>query len=59
MEFHSILSKQIKKLLPEKYLADPELHDFLESVSNSYYTFEKSKKFSLHSAVDKEADRPI
>ena len=56
MEFHSILSKQIKKLLPEKYLADPELHDFLESVSNSYYTFEKSKKLSDHAFAISERE---
>src|SRR5258708_34436416 len=48
MEYHNILSKQIKKLLPEHYLADEAILLFLESISNSYHTFDRSQKISEH-----------
>jgi len=48
MEYHNILSKQIKKFIPDHDLQDAALQNFLESVSNSYNSFEKSKKLSEH-----------
>ena len=44
MTYHTILSKQIKKLLPEQYASDEALNDFLESVSNSYQSFERANR---------------
>jgi len=48
MSHHSILEKQIIKLLPEKYLEDEAINNFLAAVSNCYATFEKDKKISEH-----------
>jgi signal transduction histidine kinase/CheY-like chemotaxis protein len=48
VEYHKVLSKHVKKLLPEKYLADEAMQAFLESVSNSYYVFERVNKISEH-----------
>lgn len=48
MEYHSILSKQIKKFIPDHDLGNEAMQKFLESVSNSYNSFEKSKKLSEH-----------
>jgi len=48
MEYHDILNKQIKKLLPEKYLADETILLFLEGVSNSYHTFDRANKLAEH-----------
>jgi signal transduction histidine kinase/ActR/RegA family two-component response regulator len=56
MEYHSILNKQIKKLLPEHYLADETIQFFLESVSNSYNTFERAKKISDHAFTISERE---
>jgi signal transduction histidine kinase/CheY-like chemotaxis protein len=48
MEYHKVLERQIKKLLPETYLNNPELSPFLLSISNAYNTYEKDKKISDH-----------
>jgi signal transduction histidine kinase/CheY-like chemotaxis protein len=56
MEYHSILNKQIKKLLPEKYLADETILFFLESVSNSYQTFDRATKLSEHAFTISERE---
>ena len=56
MEYHSILNKQINKLLPEQYLADETIQVFLESVSNSYNTFERAKKISEHAFAISERE---
>lgn len=56
MEYHSILNKQIKKLLPESYLTDETLKVFLESVSNSYHTFDKSNKITEHAFTISERE---
>jgi signal transduction histidine kinase/ActR/RegA family two-component response regulator len=48
MQYHSILNKQIKKLLPEQYLVDEAISDFLESISNSYQNFERANKITEH-----------
>ncbi|MDB4901416.1 MAG: response regulator [Mucilaginibacter sp.] len=56
MEYHSILNKQIKKLLPESYLKDETLKIFFESVSNSYHTFDKSNKITEHAFTISERE---
>ncbi|PJJ79913.1 ATP-binding protein [Mucilaginibacter auburnensis] len=56
MEYHSILAKQIKKFIPEQCLQDEAMQRFLESVSNSYYSFEKSKKLSEHAFTISERE---
>ncbi|HEY2584023.1 MAG TPA: ATP-binding protein [Mucilaginibacter sp.] len=48
MEYHNILNKHIKKLLPEAYLQDETLQIFLGSISNSFYTLEKANRISEH-----------
>ncbi|MXV15414.1 ATP-binding protein [Hufsiella ginkgonis] len=48
MEYHHILSKQIRKLLPEAYLQDPVMLSFLENISTSYHSFDRSKKIADH-----------
>jgi signal transduction histidine kinase/ActR/RegA family two-component response regulator len=56
MEYNSILNKQIKKLLPGHYLADESLLSFLESVSNSYDTFERANKIAEHAFTISERE---
>ena len=56
MEYHSILSKQIKKFIPDHDPDNAELQKFLESVSNSYHSFEKSKKLSEHAFTVSERE---
>jgi len=56
MEYHSILNRQIKKLLPEKYAEDEELTEFLAGISNSYYTFEKANKITEHAFTISERE---
>ncbi len=56
MEYHSILNKQIKKFLPNCDLDSGTMQSFLESVSNSYNSFEKSKKLSEHAFTVSERE---
>jgi signal transduction histidine kinase len=56
MEYHYVLSKQIKKLIPDEYLDDPVMKSFLETVSNSYASFEKTKKLSEHAFAVSERE---
>ncbi len=37
---HSLLSRQLRKKLPERFRDDPELQDFLKSVDQSYEDFD-------------------
>ena len=48
MEYHSMLSRQINKLLPAHYLADEAMLRFLDAVSKSYAGYEKVQKISEH-----------
>jgi signal transduction histidine kinase/CheY-like chemotaxis protein len=48
VEYHKVLSRHVRKLLPAEYLADEGIQAFLESVSNSYYNFEKINSLSEH-----------
>jgi len=56
MDYHNILAKQIKKFLPDRCLEDEAMQDFLQSVSNSYSSFEKSKKISEHAFAVSERE---
>ena len=56
MEYHNILSKQIRKFLPDHNLNNEGMQKFLESVSNSYNSFEKSKKLSEHAFTVSERE---
>jgi signal transduction histidine kinase/CheY-like chemotaxis protein len=56
MEYHSILNKQIKKLLPEKYVNDEAMQAFLASISNSYQTFERANKVTEHAFTISERE---
>lgn len=46
--YHSLLEKQIKKLLTEQQLQDESLCQLLNVVSNTYQAFERDKKLSEH-----------
>ncbi|RYY36156.1 MAG: response regulator [Sphingobacteriaceae bacterium] len=48
MDYHNLLNKQIKKLLPEKYLQDEQMLAFLSAVNNSFNSFEKSINLADH-----------
>jgi len=56
MDYHSILNKQIKKLLPEQYTDDEIIKTFLMSVSNSYNSFERANKVSEHAFTISERE---
>ncbi len=46
--YHTLLEKQIKKLLTEQHLQDESLCQFLNVISNTYQGFERDKKLSEH-----------
>jgi signal transduction histidine kinase/ActR/RegA family two-component response regulator len=48
MEYHNLLSKQIRKSLPEKYLEDENILTFLNAVNNSFNNFEKAIRLADH-----------
>ncbi len=48
MSQHPILVKQIQKHLSERHLADPDIQKFLQLVSASYQSFERSQKIADH-----------
>jgi signal transduction histidine kinase len=56
MDYHSVLNKQIRKLLPEAYLKDEAMLRFLESVSNYYCSTEKAQKLSEHAFTISERE---
>ena len=56
MEYHNILNRQIRKLLPEQYHTDEAIKVFLESVSNSYQTFERANKVTEHAFAISEKE---
>jgi len=56
MEYHSVLNKQIRKLLPEAYLKDEAMLAFLGSVSNYYCSIEKAQKLSEHAFTISERE---
>jgi len=48
MEFHSILEKQIRKLLPSNLQDHEDLKKLLETISMSYHAFDRDKKLADH-----------
>jgi signal transduction histidine kinase/ActR/RegA family two-component response regulator len=48
MEYHRLLDKQIKKMLPAQYLQDEVVLQFLNSVNTSFNNFDKSIKLADH-----------
>ncbi len=56
MNYHKILERQIKKLLPQNYVEDALLSPFLSSISDYYEAFEKDKKISDHAFAISEME---
>ena len=56
MEYHSVLNKQIRKLLPESYLKDKAMLAFFESVSNYYSSIDKAQRLSEHAFTVSERE---
>jgi PAS domain S-box-containing protein len=54
MALHKSLTTQLKKHFTEAQLKDPALCNFIEAVNTSYTSFEKNKKESLQSNIEKE-----
>jgi signal transduction histidine kinase/ActR/RegA family two-component response regulator len=48
MDYHHLLNKQIKKLLPDNYLEDETIVQFLNAVNNSFNNFDKAKHLADH-----------
>jgi signal transduction histidine kinase/ActR/RegA family two-component response regulator len=48
MDYHHLLNKQVKKLLPDNYLEDDTIVQFLNAVNNSFNNFEKAQKLADH-----------
>lgn len=45
MLHHKLLQDQIKKFLPEGVESNPALQDFIDSISDSYFSFDKKQEF--------------
>jgi hypothetical protein len=48
MDYHYLLNKQVKKLLPDHYLEDETIVKFLSSINSSFNSFEKAQKLADH-----------
>jgi signal transduction histidine kinase/ActR/RegA family two-component response regulator len=48
MDYHHLLNKQVKKLLPGHYLEDETIVHFLNSINNTFNNFDKAQKLSDH-----------
>ncbi|AYL94730.1 ATP-binding protein [Mucilaginibacter celer] len=48
MEYHYLLDKQIKKMLPAQYLEDEAILQFLGAINGSFKNFDKSIKLADH-----------
>ena len=48
MEYHSILEKQIRKILTGNYQENTELIQLLDTISKSYHAFDRDKKLADH-----------
>lgn len=48
MEYHSILEKQIRKLLPGNLQNNEDLLKLLDTISKSYHAFDRDKKLADH-----------
>ena len=56
MDFHKQLQKQIKKHLPLELANDPVLQSFLQSINDSYLSFERDKELMDHSFQESEKE---
>ncbi|MDB5246374.1 MAG: histidine kinase [Segetibacter sp.] len=56
MSFHTVLEKQIKRLLPEHFAADPSMKVFLAAISTTYGNFEKDKRLAEHAFAISEKE---
>ena len=56
MDIHNLLNKQIQKLLPEKYREDMVIQNFLNCVSNTYKTFERTNQITEHAFAISERE---
>jgi signal transduction histidine kinase/CheY-like chemotaxis protein/HPt (histidine-containing phosphotransfer) domain-containing protein len=54
MSYHTLLEKQIRKLLTGEHLQDDTIQHFLEAVNNAYSYFERDKKISEQAFVVSE-----
>lgn len=48
MGYHSILEKQIRKLLPENYQVDAVMQELFNTISSSYQAFDRDKRLADH-----------
>jgi len=48
MDYHPLLNKQVKKLLPESYLEDETIVQFLNAINSSFNNFDKAKNLADH-----------
>ncbi|WDF80167.1 response regulator [Mucilaginibacter sp. KACC 22773] len=48
MDYHYLLAKQIRKMLPAQYLQDEAILQFLSAVDNSFKNFDKSIRLADH-----------
>jgi PAS domain S-box-containing protein len=56
MDFHKQLQKQIKKHLPPELANDPSLQSFVQSINDSYFSFERDKELMDHSFQESEKE---
>jgi len=48
MDYHHLLNKQVKKLLPESYLEDETIVQFLNAINSSFNNFDRAKNLADH-----------
>ncbi|WP_183574722.1 ATP-binding protein [Mucilaginibacter sp. X5P1] len=48
MDYHHLLNKQVKKLLPESYLEDDTIVQFLNAINSSFNNFDRAKNLADH-----------
>jgi PAS domain S-box-containing protein len=56
MDFHKHLQKQIKKHLPLELANDPSLQSFIQSINDSYLSFERDRELMDHSFQESEKE---
>lgn len=56
MNYHKYLQKQIKKHLPLELANDPSLQAFIQSINDSYLSFERDKELMDHSFQESEKE---
>ncbi|WP_264566422.1 PAS domain S-box protein [Flavobacterium sp. N3904] len=56
MDFHKHLQKQIRKHLPLELANDPSLQSFIQSINDSYLSFERDRELMDHSFQESEKE---